>query len=204
MATAFTNRERELIRINLKKTAKESLGKYGVRRTTVDDLVDKVGISKGSFYNFYKQKEILFFEVLEDYQKSIIDQLVEKLKKEEDIGVDRFTILLYELFQNLRKSFLMNIIEKQEIEYLLGKLPEELIKDHHFLDNLLMKKILNYVNIKGDINVDLIASCLRAIAMNMVYIKEIGEENFDKTLEFLIRGIAIQIIEEGSSIGGGY
>ena len=77
------------------------------------------GIAKGSFYKFYDSKEILFFTVLEDYQKSIIDELINKIKREEDIGVDKFTELFYEIYtKKVRQSFLTNFIKNNEFRYL--------------------------------------------------------------------------------------
>lgn len=38
----------------------------GMRQTTVDQLVEAAGISKGAFYKFYSSKEMLFLDLLED------------------------------------------------------------------------------------------------------------------------------------------
>lgn len=196
MATAFSDNEKELIRKKLNEVAQECLWKYGVRKTTVDQIVQMAGISKGSFYNFYSGKEILFFMVLEEYQKSIIDELANKFRKEENVGIDKFTELIYELYQNVRQSFIMNIIQNQEFEYLMRKLPKELIINHHSLDDILSKKIFSYIKIKEDINIDVVTASLRAIFMSMIYIEEIGEKDFDEVLRLLIKGLAQQIVEE--------
>lgn len=196
MATAFSDNEKELIRKKLNEVAQECLWKYGVRKTTVDQIVQMAGISKGSFYNFYSGKEILFFMVLEEYQKSILDELANKFKKEENLGIDKFTELIYELYQNVRQSFIMNIIQNQEFEYLMRKLPKELIINHHSLDDILTKKIFSYIKIKEDINIDVVTASLRAIFMSMIYIEEIGEKDFDEVLRLLIKGLAQQIVEE--------
>ncbi|WMM26210.1 TetR/AcrR family transcriptional regulator [Tissierella sp. MB52-C2] len=195
MATAFSDNEKELIRKKLNEVAQVCLWKYGVRKTTVDQIVQMAGISKGSFYNFYASKEILFFTVLEEYQKSIIDELAGKLQ-EEYIGIDKFAELIYELYQNVRQSFIMNIIQNQEFEYLIRKLPKELIINHHSLDDTLTKKIFSHIKIKDNINIDVVTASLRAIFMSMIYIEEIGEKDFDEVLRLLIRGLALQIIEE--------
>lgn len=196
MATAFSDNEKELIRKKLNEVAQECLWKYGVRKTTVDQIVQMAGISKGSFYNFYAGKEILFFMVLEEYQKSIIDELANKFRKEENVGIDKFTELIYELYQNVRQSFIMNIIQNQEFEYLMRKLPKELIINHHSLDDILTKKIFSYIKIKENINIEVVTASLRAIFMSMIYIEEIGEKDFDEVLRLLIKGIAQQIVEE--------
>lgn len=196
MATAFSDNEKELIRKKLNEVAQECLWKYGVKKTTVDQIVQMAGISKGSFYNFYPGKEILFFTVLEEYQKSIADELANKFRKEENIGIDKFTELIYELYQNVRQSFIMNIIQNQEFEYLMRKLPKELITNHHSLDDILTKKVFSYIKVKDNINIDVVTASLRAIFMSMVYIEEIGEKYFDEVLRLLIKGIAQQIVEE--------
>lgn len=46
MVKAFTEKEKEFIRAKLKEVAEECLGRYGVKKTTVDQLVDMTGISK--------------------------------------------------------------------------------------------------------------------------------------------------------------
>lgn len=195
MATAFSNNEKELIRNKLNEVAQLCLQKYGVRKTTVDQIVKMAGISKGSFYNFYPSKEVLFFTVLEEYQKYIIDELTNKLRGQDNIGIDKFTELFYELYQNVGQSFIMNIVKNQEFEYLIRKLPKELIINHHSLDDIFIKKIFSYIKIKDSINIDVVTASLRAIFMSMIYIEEIGEKDFDEVLKLLISGIAHHIIE---------
>lgn len=154
------------------------------------------GISKGSFYNFYSAKEVLFFIVLEEYQKSLISKLINRLKKLDNIGIDEFTELIYGVYQDVRKSFIMNIIQNQEFEYFIKKLPKELIMDHHSLDDTFTRELFSYIKIREDINIDVVTASLRAIFMSMIYIEEIGEKEFDEVLMVLIRGVAQQVIEE--------
>ncbi len=196
MATAFSDNEKELIRLKLIEVAQECLKKYGVRKTTVDQIVQLTGISKGSFYNFYPQKEVLFFTALEEYQKSIIKRINRKLGKEVNIGIDEFTELIYELYQNIRHSFIMNIIKNEEFEYFIRKIPEELINNHHSLDDIFTEQLFSHIKIKNNISLDTVSASLRAIFMSMVYIKEIGEKYFDDALKLLIRGLAQEIIKE--------
>ena len=196
MATAFNDNEKEFIKEKLKEVAYDCLLKYGVKKTTVDQIVQMTGIAKGSFYKFYDSKEILFFTVLEEYQKSIIDELINKFKEEEDIGVDKFTQLIYGLYQKVRQSFIMNIIKNNEFEYLMRKLPKDLIANHHSLDDILAKNIFSHIKIKEGVNIDVVTASLRAIFMSMMHIEEIGEEYIEEVLKLLIKGLAIQIVEE--------
>lgn len=196
MATAFKDNEKEFIKEKLKEVAYDCLLKYGVKKTTVDQIVQMTGIAKGSFYKFYDSKEILFFTVLEEYQKSIMYELINKFKEEEDIGVDKFTQLIYGLYQKVRQSFIMNIIKNNEFEYLMRKLPKDLIANHHSLDDILAKNIFLHIKIKEGVNIDVVTASLRAIFMSMMHIEEIGEKYIEEVLKLLIKGLAIQIVEE--------
>lgn len=195
MATAFNENEKKLIRSKLNEAAQEYLGKYGVKKTTVDQLTEMAGISKGSFYKFYPSKEVLFFLVLENYQNSITEKVIDQFKQMDFVTPEKFTEVIYELFQNVRQSFMMNIIENNELEYLIRKLPEEYILKHHSFDDLIAKKMFENIRIKKNIDIGVATTSLRAIFMTMLYVSEIGEKDFDKALKLLIRGLAQQILE---------
>ena len=76
----FTDEEKEEIRERLHTVAKKCLQRYGIRKTAVDRMAAMTDISKGSFYNFYSSKEMLFFAVLEEYQIDTMNRLIEQLK----------------------------------------------------------------------------------------------------------------------------
>ena len=63
---AFTEEQNETIRRDLIRAARHCGVTIGMRKTSVEQLTDAVGISKGSFYKFFDSKELLFFAVLED------------------------------------------------------------------------------------------------------------------------------------------
>lgn len=196
MATAFSESEKELIRIKLNSAAQECLGKFGVKKTTVDQLAQMAGISKGAFYIFYPSKESLFFKVFEEYQNSIIEEMFNELNELENVGSEEFSDLIYEIYKKVRHSFIMNIIENQELEYLMRKIPEKDMLDHHSFDDMFIKKLLLYLKVKKDVEIGTVSASLRAIFMTMLHVKEIGEKDFDKALKLLISGLVQQLIEE--------
>lgn len=196
MATAFTAEEKEVIRKKLHKVAKECLQRYGVKKTTVDQMAAMVDISKGSFYNFYSSKEMLFFAVLEEYQIDVMDRLTEQLDMEAKIDTNRLVELLYDFYQDFRYSFVYTIFKNHEMELLLRKLPKEVITNHHLIDDRMVKKIVSRINIRENVSVEIVSALFRTIAMTILHIEEIGEEQFDTTLKLVIQGIVEQITKE--------
>ena len=202
MATAFTDEEKEIIRKKLHKAARECLQRYGVRKTTVDQMVAMVDISKGSFYNFYSSKEILFFTVLEEYQIEIMNSFAEQLEQKKQINTDQFARLLYDFYQDFRYSFVFTIFKNREMELLIRKLPKEVIITHHLLDDRMVEKIVSRINIRENVSVEIVSALFRTVAMSILHTEEIGEKQFDTILKLLIQGILVQIIEEDNGERG--
>lgn len=196
MATAFTSEEKEVIRKKLHKVAKECLQRYGVKKTTVDQMAALADISKGSFYNFYSSKEILFFAVLEEYQIDVMDRLTEQLDMEAKIDTNRLVQLLYDFYQDFRYSFMYTIFKNHEMELLVRKLPKEVITNHHLIDDRMVKQIVSRINIRENVSVEIVSALFRTIAMTILHVEEIGEKQFDTTLKLVIQGIVEQITKE--------
>ena len=196
MATAFTSEEKEVIRKKLHKVAKECLQRYGVKKTTVDQMAAMTDISKGSFYNFYSSKEMLFFAVLEEYQIDLMNRLTEQLGMETKIDTNRLVQLLYDFYQDFRYSFMYTIFKNHEMELLIRKLPKEVITNHHLIDDRMVKKIVSRIDIRENVSVEIVSALFRTIAMTILHIEEIGEEQFDTTLRLVIQGVVEQITKE--------
>ena len=63
---AFTEQKNEMIRKDLLDEALRCAVTVGIRKTSVEQLTEAVGIAKGSFYTVFPSKDLLFFAVLEN------------------------------------------------------------------------------------------------------------------------------------------
>ena len=72
---AYSDQEKEYIRKRLKEEAAKCLAQYGIKRTTVDEIVQGVKIPKATFYLFYQSKEMLLFEVILEQHDLIEEKL---------------------------------------------------------------------------------------------------------------------------------
>lgn len=64
MAKAFTEEERLEIRERIMETAIDLFHENGAKALSIQELTRRVGISQGSFYNFWKDKESLIIDVM--------------------------------------------------------------------------------------------------------------------------------------------
>lgn len=130
MSRAWTNDEKGRLQAQLLEEAQGLFERLGLQKTTVDDIVRAVGISKGAFYRFYESKEELFFDLLERAEERARADLGTFVWDEEapaDANLTRFFRQVAELL--LRVPFLRTLsgTERRQLE---TRLPPERLARH--------------------------------------------------------------------------
>jgi len=77
MPRAFTETEKQAIRGKLMAAGRACFLRYGLKKTTIDDLVKPAGIAKASFYLFFKHKEALFVEIMMEEMPAMMRRLLD-------------------------------------------------------------------------------------------------------------------------------
>lgn len=197
MPKAYSENERYFIINKLKSEAKLLFSQYGVKKTTVDELVRKVNIPKGTFYLFYASKELLLFDIILEEQALIQAELIEAVAGfAGSVTKEQFSDLIFRLYERTVNSFLYPIFTNGEYELLLHKLPQEAIAKNTADDDLSMEKLFAMIPQAREKDIKLYSATFRAIFLMPLHRKEIGEELFSGTIKLLINGIASQIFEE--------
>ncbi|WP_440977753.1 TetR/AcrR family transcriptional regulator [Sedimentibacter sp. LTW-03] len=197
MPKPFTEQEREYIKTRLKEEAKECLNRYGIKKTTVDELVKRVNIPKGTFYLFYDSKELLLFDVINDVHDDIQNCVIHGLQAlSGNIDSEVLAEFLFSFYKKVENTFLLKILTNGELELLMRKLPLDIVEEHLAHDDLIIENILGIIPHRNNVDIKYFSGALRGIFMSMLHKREIGEDVFDPSLKLMIRGIAIQLTEE--------
>lgn len=198
MPKTFTDNERKYIKNRLMEEAQNCLKLYGIRKTTVDELVKRVNIPKGTFYLFFESKEILFYEVLCSFHDELQTDLMRQLEAlEEPVSSERLTKLLLGLYKKVEGSFLYKLITSGDLELLMRKLPPEIARTHAEKDDFSIEQLISMIPGINSDNIKVLSAALRAIFLSMLHKHEIGEEVFEEALRLMIRGVVMQMFEEG-------
>lgn len=56
----FSDAEKEIIKQKLMQEGERLFTSYGIKKVTIDEIVQAAGIAKGSFYSFYSKHKINF------------------------------------------------------------------------------------------------------------------------------------------------
>jgi AcrR family transcriptional regulator len=195
---AFSEHEKETIRAQMYEKGRKLFEKQGVQKTSVDELAQAVGISKGAFYLFYESKEELFLEILEGLEtdfrgrifnfsissKSNARQLLAKLFKDAMLTWDEYPLL---------KNFGMT-----EYEYLARKLPAGRVQAHAHRDNEFVDEFFKRIKREG-IAVKapprVVSNLMKSLFFVGLHRDDLGSEAYVECMEILADLVARYIVE---------
>ena len=196
MPKTFSESEREYIRERLKAEAGKCLATYGIRKTTIDELVRRVGIPKGTFYLFYESKERLLFEVIMEFDQKAQAQLMQELSALPSVpDVETFTDMILRFYRRLDESFLPRLMQDGELEFFMRTVPPELSRQHAERDKEAMQQMFSAFPGMQPERAAVLSAAFRGVFLTLLFKDEIGAEIYEDALRVLIRGVALQLLE---------
>ena len=195
MPKSYSEQERAYIRERLKEEAADCLATYGVRRTTVDEIVRRVNIPKGTFYLFYQSKELLLFEVIQEQQQSINRRLFQVISglSGTKVSAEELTDAIYAFYKMAEEMPILKLIGTGEVELLARRLPQEVVQAHLQDDTDTIGEMLAMLPVKKDVDINVVSAAFHAVYYATLHKAEIGEA-YDQALRTLIYGIVAQLI----------
>lgn len=184
---AFTERQNESIRSDLIREARRCGVTIGMRKTSVEQLTEAVGISKGSFYKFFDSKELLFFVVLEDIHTECFAAARKSLLENARLAAaDRAAAAILEACRWLSETQAFVFIEN-DAEFLLHRLPEEVKTAHYHDDETHIRALLEESGLQPRGGMALAAATVRGLILTVSHQEQIGAL-YPQVLETLVRG----------------
>ena len=194
MPKTYTETERDNIRRDLREAASLCLRKYGVRHTTVDELVHMVNIPKGTFYLFYPNKESLFLDALVTFTKEEEGKYLEHLEElDENHIVTSLTTVFFEMAISFYNSGLYRFLDDNQLAIVMRNLDETDKVRFETSRTSFITKILDYFSIDDEDDISAFSSAFNSVFYLMLHDDEI--KDFEKALRTLIRGLVLQLVE---------
>ncbi len=206
MPKIYTDEERTDIRTRLKKEADILMQEKGVKKTTVDELVKRTGIPKGTFYLFYPSKEMLLFDCAQDFHEQVDEYLAEGMKSIIDKygidaekkyrfsdHVDEITDVIIGAFRIVQSSCLKVLLEPESMKLVLDKLPDDILEEHRKKDKDPVNRMLKGLIPDRGMDIEEISGAFTMVIFGSMYRKVIGEENADAATRYLVKGLVMQI-----------
>ena len=191
---AFTEEQNETIRRDLIREARCCGVTVGMRKTSVEQLTEAVGISKGSFYKFFDSKELLFFAVLEDIHTECFAAAQKSLQENAAIDpASRTAAAILAACRWLSETKAFVFIEN-DAEFLLHRLPEEVKTAHYHDDETHIRLLLEKYGLVPKRGISLAAATVRGLILTVSHKDQIGEL-YPQVLETLVYGACRELFE---------
>ena len=193
MPKGFSEREKELIKIKLFEKGSELFAKYGLKKTSIDEIVKAVGISKGAFYKFYNTKEELFINIIRQVEKDYRATLDEELSKlsPSELSLEYILNRSMELIED--NPLILTLVKPDEFNYIYRKMPEEAFKENMEIDHNYTESLINKLKEKG-VKLSCDNSQLMALSMSvlalLIYKDLIGQENYKYAMSTIIKALS--------------
>lgn len=189
---AFTEEQNETIRRDLIREARCCGVTVGMRKTSVEQLTEAVGISKGSFYKFFDSKELLFFAVLEDIHTECFAAAQKSLQENAAIDpASRTAAAILAACRWLSETKAFVFIEN-DAEFLLHRLPEEVKTAHYHDDEMHIRLLLEKYDLVPNRGISLAAATVRGLILTVSHQEQIGAL-YPQVLETLVRGACLEL-----------
>jgi AcrR family transcriptional regulator len=194
MVRKFEDREKEMIHSKLLSQGKQMFATLGLKKTSISDLTKAAGIAQGSFYMFYRSKEELYFEILEQEEESIRNQLVEQHFSSGTMTRESFRqFLRHSLDIMADNPLIQQLYDSEQLEMVMRKLPEEKMlenfqEDAHFIVPFILQAQEQGRMIQRD--PDTIVSLIRSLVLLSLQKQQIGEDRYGDTMDLLVELIA--------------
>ena len=184
---AFTEEQNETIRKGLIQAARHCGVTIGMRKTSVEQLTQAVGISKGSFYKFFDSKELLFFAVLEDIHAECFAAAQRSLQEAEtQTPTEGATAAILAACRWLSETKAFVFIER-DAEFLLRRLPEEVKLAHYHDDETHIRALLEEGGWQPRGGMALAAATVRGLILTVSHQQQIGAL-YPQVLKTLVHG----------------
>ena len=197
MPRAFTEEEWGRIRGRLLEAGRERFTRYGLRKTSVEELTRAVGISKGSFYRFFVSKEALYVELLARAMPEVEERVLSRSLGAATDAREAIVRFQQELVREMDADELLRrlVTNPEELEHLIHSAPGD---DPWRFRLGLFRPVLDWVRDaqnRGDVireDPEVVASLL-----GMIQFLPTHEDDLDPAIYPKLMGLMVQVIADG-------
>lgn len=129
--------------------------RQGYDNTTVEEIIEESGTSRGSFYHYFEGKDALLSSV-----SYLFDQKYEQLMAAMDPGMNRFDMLMYlnrELFAMIENSISLDLLARLYSSQLITRGEKHLL-DHNRTYFKVLRRIVLEGQERGELRSDVTVS----------------------------------------------
>lgn len=192
----FSNVKREEVRHNIQKASTDLFSRYGIKKTTIDDIVRAAGIGKGTFYLFYPSKEDLLFDLIrKGYSPRY--EFLQELEKADNMNAEDFKASFKLMIKKLAENPLLHILyQSGEEDFIVHVISHEKLEAHSKDDEYFIQTLLCIMRQKGfnpKQPPEIVNGLFHLIWLSLIYRDDISKNRFDEIMDLITDMVCQQL-----------
>lgn len=190
----FSDSEKEIIQQRLLTEGEQLFTKFGIKKVSVDEIVQATGIAKGSFYTFYDSKEHLYMDIAGRLQEKMWCEMEGFLQENRDLPPKELTKQCFLwMFGQINRYPMLQQADNETAEYLYRKLPQEVIDAHTNEDSHELAHLEKY-GVHFKCGIELATKILQTLAISFLSLLNDNAASQDTVMEIMLDGVLNEIV----------
>lgn len=192
----FSDTEKERIRQKLMQEGERLFASFGIKKVSIDELVQAAGIAKGSFYSFYPSKEHLYMEIAGEQQTKMWHEMDAFLEKNRSLPPRELCKQCFLWMLNgLERYPMLRQADGETAEYLYRKLPPEVIEAHTKDDSHELTRLQEY-GVHFKCGIEIATKTLQTLAISFLNLQQDSTMNQQIIMGIILDGVLKEIVKD--------
>jgi len=200
MTRSFSDEEKQDISNTLLTRGKEMFERYGMKKTSIEELTRAAGIAQGSFYLFYNSKEELFFEIL-DAEERVLREHIARMVVESPMDRKECKQILTRSFEMMHENAIIrHILIDGEHSRFFSRIRKERLKAHLEEESTFIQSLITRMQSDGiirKVRPDVLTGLFFGLFLLGEQRSRIGEVVFDQVIDLLIDALCDALVTRG-------
>lgn len=190
----FSDQERAIIGQKLLTEGERLFTAYGIKKVSIDEIVQAAGIAKGSFYAFYPSKEHLYMEIAGRLQARMWREMEDFLQEHRALPPRELCKQCFLwMFGQLQRYPMLGQANGETAEYLYRKLPPEVIAAHTRDDGRELERLREY-GVRFRCGVELATKTLQTLAIGFLNLQQDDAADRQAVMGIMLDGVLKEIV----------
>ena len=192
----FSDAEKEFIRQKLMQEGERLFVSFGIKKVSIDEIVQATGIAKGSFYSFYQSKEHLYMDIAGNLQMRMWQEMDEFLNENRSLPPRELCKQCFLwMFDELQRYPMLKQANGETADYLYRKLPREVIEAHTKDDSHELVKLQEY-GVRFKCGIEIATKTLQTLAISFLNLQQDNAEYQRTIMGIILVGVLKEIVSD--------
>lgn len=192
----FSETEKEMIREKLLEEGERLFTAHGIKKVSIDELVQAAGIAKGSFYAFYPNKEHLFMEIVIAMQNRMWGEMENFLQVHSDLHpCELLKQTMIWMIGQFERYPIVKGLDQETMNYLFRKLPKEVIEAHTHDDAAVLQNLQKY-GIHFTCDIEIAAKIMQTVALSLFNLSQENADTQITVMNTILDGVLKEIVSD--------